>query len=314
MASGSYSFANFPIRLNMRELEFDVFELRKNLYVLGGAYAFVYLIKSRRNILIDTGTAFWGERILQALKDLNVEKLDAVLLTHSHYDHVGGLPIISRDIPIDSIYAHPYMERVLSSQRALKLINELNLKELELLSGRRDYTFQPFGITEHALEGRILKVDGLEIEIYETPGHTRDSVSYYIKPYNVLVPGEALGVPNKDDTWIFPQFLSDYRAYLKSMEKLSSLDIEVLGLPHEHLIVGRDRVKAFVELSRRITLEYIEDLRKTIAKHSGNLNSILEELFERYYEPKGARQPVYAFRENLKAQVIKLMKEKLDHV
>jgi len=51
----------------------------------------VFLIKTgKQNILVDTG---FGQTIFEKMKKLGVEpdKVDAVLLTHMHGDHIGGL-------------------------------------------------------------------------------------------------------------------------------------------------------------------------------------------------------------------------------
>lgn len=50
------------------------------------------LIKSHnKSYLIDTGAAYYGDRILEYLKQNNIEKIDSIILTHYHDDHYGGL-------------------------------------------------------------------------------------------------------------------------------------------------------------------------------------------------------------------------------
>ena len=48
-----------------------------------------------KNILIDSGSSAEAEEHIKALKELGVEKIDYVYITHYHYDHVGGLVPIS---------------------------------------------------------------------------------------------------------------------------------------------------------------------------------------------------------------------------
>jgi len=72
----------------------DVDEALVRQYIPAGGFMHstnVFLIKTgKQNILVDTG---FGQTIFEKMKKLGVEpdKVDAVLLTHMHGDHIGGL-------------------------------------------------------------------------------------------------------------------------------------------------------------------------------------------------------------------------------
>ncbi len=298
------------VRLDMRETEFKAIKIDDNLDVLGNAYAYVYLINvDDKLILIDTGTAFYGDKIKNYLKEKGIQRINYLLLTHSHYDHIGGVPILLENFQVDRIFAHSYVKNVLNSQKAIKLINHLNKIELKILSPFMKYEFKPFEITDEVKEGNMLEFSKIKIQFFETPGHTRDSVSYYVLPYKILILGEAAGVPNKDDTYIFPQFLSSLDEYINSLKKITNLDIEILGLPHEHLIIGKENVKNYLKISLKTTYEYVQIIEKAILEIK-EFEKIMDYLTGEIYEKKNIRQPIHAFRENLKAQIIAIARSK----
>ena len=54
-------------------------------------------------VLIDTGESGFGKTILAKLKDLGIERLDYLILTHFDKDHVGGAKKLVSDLPIGTI-------------------------------------------------------------------------------------------------------------------------------------------------------------------------------------------------------------------
>ena len=59
----------------------------------------VILVDPPHGILIDTGRAGIGRKILQSLQHYGVEQLDYLLLTHLHPDHIGGFWRIAEAFP-----------------------------------------------------------------------------------------------------------------------------------------------------------------------------------------------------------------------
>ena len=44
-----------------------------------------------KNILFDTGWDFAGDRLTGYLKKIGVKKIDALVISHRHMDHIGGV-------------------------------------------------------------------------------------------------------------------------------------------------------------------------------------------------------------------------------
>src|SRR5690606_37383530 len=61
----------------------------------------ILIQQGNKNLLIDGGYWMSGRPILRYLKNIGVNKLDYLIVTHPHNDHIGGLPRIINNIPIE---------------------------------------------------------------------------------------------------------------------------------------------------------------------------------------------------------------------
>ena len=75
-----------------------------------GGQATLFVTPARQSLLIDTGwPGFEGrdaERIAAAAKKAGISRIDYVLITHYHHDHVGGAPQLAARIPLGTFVDH----------------------------------------------------------------------------------------------------------------------------------------------------------------------------------------------------------------
>lgn len=77
-----------------------------------------------KNYLIDTGTKESAPALMGVLHRLGVERLDAVFLTHTHADHIGGFEAVAANLPIDKLYAATISENKKNGDNKITLLSE----------------------------------------------------------------------------------------------------------------------------------------------------------------------------------------------
>jgi glyoxylase-like metal-dependent hydrolase (beta-lactamase superfamily II) len=128
-----------------------------------------------RAVIVDPGDE--APRLLQATEDAGVT-LDAILLTHTHFDHVGAVAPIARatGVPV-------YCPRI----------------EVPVLQDVMAYVpwpgFGPFESwdPEETVEGgETLELAGLTLDVLHTPGHSPGHVTYAVRGEQALLSGDVL--------------------------------------------------------------------------------------------------------------------------
>ncbi len=75
-----------------------------------GGKATLYVSPSGESMLIDTGYAGFAnrdaDRIVKAANEAGVKRINHLVMTHFHADHIGGVPQLLAKLPVDHIYDH----------------------------------------------------------------------------------------------------------------------------------------------------------------------------------------------------------------
>ncbi|MGX7245210.1 MBL fold metallo-hydrolase [Enterococcus quebecensis] len=136
-----------------------------------------YLIYNENNLLIiDPGAE--AEKIVSLIEKTNKKPL-AILLTHTHYDHIGAVEELRHHYHIP-VYVSPLEQEWLSNPT-------LNLSGLGRHDDIADIIVQPaeieFELTDYDL-------GGIKFSVVPTPGHSIGSLSFVFDDF--VITGDAL--------------------------------------------------------------------------------------------------------------------------
>ena len=88
----------------------------------------ILIQNNEKNMLIDAGNNEDGEMLVNNLKQLNVEKIDYLIGTHPHEDHIGGMDNIINNFEIGTIYMPNVKTNTKTFEDVLDAVSNKNLK------------------------------------------------------------------------------------------------------------------------------------------------------------------------------------------
>ncbi|MGY5366479.1 hydroxyacylglutathione hydrolase [Enterobacter oligotrophicus] len=196
-------------------------------------YIWVLVDDDRRCIIVDPGES---APILRAIKE-NGWQPEAILLTHHHNDHVGGVPDLLAQFPHLVVYGP---------------------KET-----------QNKGTTQVVEEGKNVFILGYEFSVIATPGHTSGHICFYRKPY--LFCGDTLFSGGCGRL-----FEGSPAQMYQSLQKINALpDDTVICCAHEYTL-GNMKFAASLLPDDLAIQDYYQKVKELRAKNQNTLPVILK--------------------------------------
>jgi glyoxylase-like metal-dependent hydrolase (beta-lactamase superfamily II) len=149
------------------------------MFTVGPVQENCFIVRAQgaeKAVIVDPGDE--ADRLLQAIDALGIKQLEAILLTHTHFDHVGAVAPVARATGAP-VYC-PELETFVLA----------NIMDFVPWPG-----FGPFESydADHTVKGgETLELAGLSIDVVFTPGHSPGHVTYAIKDGQALLSGDVL--------------------------------------------------------------------------------------------------------------------------
>jgi glyoxylase-like metal-dependent hydrolase (beta-lactamase superfamily II) len=199
-----------------------------------------YFIDGPIRVLIDPGHRALFEHVERGLRDLELktDDIDLIICTHAHPDHLEAVQIFKQRSALFTLHE---TEWHWATTVGKQMSAALGL-DIEALS------------PDFFLKEGELSLDGLEMQVFLTPGHSPGSVCLYWPMQKALFSGdlvfkEGLGrtdLPGGDGAKI-----------KESIKRMSQLDVELLLAGHGEIVSGAQEVRSNFEQIEDFWFRYV---------------------------------------------------------
>ena len=208
----------------------------------------VILKSDTEMVLVDCGTPGSVSKIKEnaLTKDVNIDDLTKVVITHQDLDHIGSLAELKRKYPgvqiLADIKERPYIngeKEFVKLQKLRETYDSLSECQKEMITAlQQSYSsYEPVEIDGILHDHDIFSWCG-SVEIVSTPGHTEGHICLYLYEFKTLIAGDALFVQNGELVISMPMYTLDFEQAKQSIRKLLDYDIKEIICYHGGIYKG----------------------------------------------------------------------------
>ena len=225
----------YMIKFKMETRKMNPIETKEivgNIFAINDSFVNLFLIKdSTQYIAIDAGNNI--EAVSGELKKLNInpDKVVAVLLTHTHGDHVGAIKLFKNA----KVYLSTPEEQMINGKKSafLWFRNKIDTKVYSLID-----------------DNQVFNIGNIKIKGILTPGHTPGSMCYLINDKYLFV-GDALSIKAGKIEKFNEFFNMDTKTAINSIEKIKQIPgVEYIFSAHYGFIKNAEKISSGISNSK----------------------------------------------------------------
>ena len=177
----------------------------------------IFLVTGEDPFVVDTGTGSNHVKILAKLNSLSKGKRpNRIILTHRHYDHVGGAAKLSKELGAE-VYIHELDAGVVETA-------DLRGTAAHFYTSKMDPVK-----TNHLKGGEVFETGDHRFEVVHTPGHTAGGICLFDQGSGDLISGDTVFVGGVG-RWDLES--GNHKALVASVKKLISLSPKAIYPGH----------------------------------------------------------------------------------
>ncbi len=219
-------------------------EITEGVYFIPGQDEFIpdshtYVVgqpSSKDLSLIDPGLTGKGTYKIESIQKMGIELEDIkrIILTHTHFDHIGCLAEIQKKIPraelwIHSLEAEPIERGDERTVYGMQMFQSMCQTQYGMKPGA--FTFK---VNRKLQGGENLEIGGMVWEVTHIPGHSMGSIGLYYQPKRILIPGDVIYAEYAIGR--FDLHGADPKELKKSLMRLAEREVAVLLPGHNEIV------------------------------------------------------------------------------
>lgn len=152
--------------------------MKYELLTVGPLDTNCYILYSGQEECLIVDPGFDADRIISVVDNLGkIPKY--ILLTHTHFDHIGALKDIKERYKNTKILLHPMEKDMLMQQSGFAMFFGIRIKDPPPADGLID-------------DGDVILIGEERLEVIYTPGHSQGSISFLSRSDGFVVVGDLL--------------------------------------------------------------------------------------------------------------------------
>ncbi len=213
-------------------------KITEKILLLGRRESCLYMVNDNDEYtMLGGGTGYIIPEVIEQLDKFGIpeEKINRMIILHSHFDHCGLIPFFKKRWPWAVISASERAKSLLSNPKITQSIDQLNQFLIENY-GREEEArhlgieFPGIEVEQVLSDGDVVMCGDMHLEILEVPGHSSCSIAVYIPEERALFASDAGGIPFGDD--VFTAANSNIDQYMASLDKMGKHEVDIFLAEH----------------------------------------------------------------------------------